>query len=114
MDAASDLDAGFSTFWAAGMVKTGKKASRKAFAAAVKRHKAAPVAFGERLAEDVRRRLAAGQMGFDRMHPTTYLNGDRWEDEIVPADRRHQRGGYFSGGDQKPDYWKGVGEDGTF
>lgn len=28
------------------------------------------------------RRAAAEQMGFDKMHPTTYLNGERWEDEL--------------------------------
>jgi hypothetical protein len=59
--------------------KDAKKKARAAFARLVKGKDAA--AFAERLAEDIRRRVAAGQLGIDRMLPTTYLNGERWEDE---------------------------------
>lgn len=74
-----DLDAAFDIFWTAGLRKDAKKKARAAFARLVKGKDAA--AFAERLAEDIRRRVAAGQLGIDRMLPTTYLNGERWEDE---------------------------------
>ena len=34
------------------------------------------------LINDVQQRLSANQFGFDKMHPTTYLNGERWNDDI--------------------------------
>lgn len=74
------IDRAFEEFWSAGMVKTGKKAARKSFAAALKREKAKPAEFARRLVEDVKARIAGGQFGFDRLHPATYLNGNRWED----------------------------------
>lgn len=39
------------------------------------------------LAEDIRSRVAGKQFGFDKLHPTTYLTGPRWMDEIAkPAE----------------------------
>ena len=32
---------------------------------------------------DIKKRLASNQLGFKEMHPATYLNGERWEDEII-------------------------------
>ena len=35
------------------------------------------------LAEDVSKRIESNQMGFESsLHPATYLNNQRWEDEI--------------------------------
>ncbi len=83
-DAVGELEEAFAIFWAAGMVKTGKKAARSRFLKLAK-EKADPLAFAKSLADDIRERLAACQLGFDKMHPTTYLNGERWEDDIVPG-----------------------------
>ena len=33
------------------------------------------------LAEDIRLRAKAQQMGFDKLLPASYLNGERWNDE---------------------------------
>lgn len=81
-----DASSAFETFWQAGMRKHDKRQARKAFAAALKRSGKPPDDFSAMLVRDVKARLCAGQLGFDRMHPKTYLNNDRWEDEIVPAD----------------------------
>lgn len=71
-------------FWIAGMRKTGKKnaasAFRTQFAAWRKETHGSPEEFASMLAEDIRQRVGA-QFGFDRMHPATYLNGQRWNDE---------------------------------
>lgn len=73
----------FKVFWEAGMVKVKRKDALDKFRAIVKREKLNPSEFAAMLAEDVRKRLAAGVFGFDRLHPMTYLNGRRWEDEVV-------------------------------
>ncbi|MDA5609443.1 hypothetical protein NM950_13430, partial [Pasteurella multocida subsp. multocida] len=39
--------------------------------------------FAQMLADDVQKRLSLGQFGFDKLHPTTYLNNARWEDEYT-------------------------------
>lgn len=75
-------DAAFEMFWAAGMVKTGRKAARKAFDAALKREKRDPAEFAEALVKDVKLRIERAQFGFDSLHPSTYLNGNRWEDAL--------------------------------
>lgn len=71
-------------FWLAGMRKTGKKnagsAFRTQFAAWRKETHGSPEEFASMLAEDIRQRVGT-QFGFDRMHPATYLNGQRWNDE---------------------------------
>ncbi|ECW2450779.1 hypothetical protein F3V47_10505, partial [Salmonella enterica] len=71
-------------FWIAGMRKTGKKnaasAFRTQFAAWRKDTHGSAEDFARMLAEDIRCR-AGTQFGFDRLHPATYLNGQRWNDE---------------------------------
>ena len=42
-----------------------------------------PKDFADMLVKDVRARLAANQFGITQLHPTTYLNNHRWEDEII-------------------------------
>lgn len=79
------LETAFEVFWSAGMRKLNKKGALKSFQAACKRIKADPQEFAQKLAADVAERIKAGQLGFDAMHPTTYLNNERWEDEIVKA-----------------------------
>ncbi|EBV6443459.1 replication protein [Salmonella enterica] len=73
-----------SIFWCAGMRKTGKKnaasAFRTQFALWRKETHGSPEEFARMLAEDIRCR-AGVQFGFDRLHPATYLNGQRWNDE---------------------------------
>lgn len=78
-----DTEQAFETYWQAGMVKQNKKKALSLFTAYVKREKLCPNEFAEKLAVDVRARIAAEQMGFDRLHPTTYLANERWEDQVV-------------------------------
>ena len=71
-------------FWCAGMRKTGKKSAassfRTQFAAWRKVNHGSPEEFANMLADDIRTRSGT-QFGFDKMHPSTYLNGQRWNDE---------------------------------
>ncbi len=73
----------FERFWVAGMTKQNKQGALKSF---TKQHKEANReihVFTDYLINDVQQRLAAGLFGFDKMHPTTYLNQQRWHDDIV-------------------------------
>lgn len=71
-------------FWCAGMKKTGKQAAMKSFRTQFELWRkvsgGSPDEFAGILAEDVRSRLGK-QFGFENLHPATYLNGKRWEDE---------------------------------
>lgn len=71
-------------FWCAGMRKTGKKNAASAFRTQFtlwrKETHGSPEEFARMLAEDIRCRSGI-QFGFDRLHPATYLNGQRWTDD---------------------------------
>ncbi|EPY96995.1 TPA: replication protein [Enterobacter roggenkampii] len=71
-------------FWCAGMHKTGKKNAKSAFRTQFtlwrKETKGSPGEFARFLADDIKLRLGV-QFGFDKLHPSTYLNGQRWNDE---------------------------------
>ncbi|ELY4668843.1 replication protein [Cronobacter sakazakii] len=73
-----------SIFWCAGMRKTGKKNAASAFRTQFtlwrKETHGSPEEFARMLAADIRCR-AGVQFGFDRLHPATYLNGQRWNDD---------------------------------
>ncbi|MBE0395336.1 replication protein [Citrobacter amalonaticus] len=81
-------------FWCAGMRKTGKKnaisAFRTQFSLWRKETKGTADQFASMLAEDIRNR-ARIQFGFDNLHPATYLNGQRWNDEKLTAVQPQQR-----------------------
>ncbi|WP_299948065.1 helix-turn-helix domain-containing protein [uncultured Microbulbifer sp.] len=84
------IDSAFDRFWSAGLPRVGKQKAHAAFLANLKKSKRDAESFAELLAEDIEHRLLANQFGFDRLHPTTYLNQCRWEDErpeIIPFDR---------------------------
>ncbi|WP_311419198.1 helix-turn-helix domain-containing protein [Haemophilus parahaemolyticus] len=75
----------FEQFWQAGMTKVNKQKSLKSFKSAYESyHTEYPTTledFTQMLIDDVRKRLALHQFGFDKLHPTTYLNNWRWLDE---------------------------------
>lgn len=77
----ADIDAAFEEFWQAGMRKMKKKASRVAFERAIPADYS-PEGFAIMLREDICDRLRIGQYGFEATHPTSYLNGELWTDEI--------------------------------
>ncbi len=72
-------------FWVAGMRKVGKDKSKSAFKSKFKEWRKETGGtieeFAKFLADDIQYRLRIQQFGFDKMHPTTYLNGSRWTDE---------------------------------
>ncbi|MBL4869801.1 MAG: hypothetical protein JKX72_02480 [Robiginitomaculum sp.] len=70
----------FESFWLAGMVKVKKKNARLAFYKIIKAQHL-PHTFTKMLIGDIEKRLEIGQFGFSSLHPTSYLNGERWEDE---------------------------------
>lgn len=74
------IEQAFERFWVAGMDKKGRKKALATFKSIVKRDKLDAVEFAAKLEADIRARLKAGQFGFDKQHPTTYLNGERWND----------------------------------
>ena len=78
-----------SIFWLAGMRKLEKKKSKSAFRTQYQEWRSAnggtPEQFAMFLAGDIASRIGK-QFGFDKLHPTTYLNGKRWEDEKPSAD----------------------------
>ena len=79
-----DYDAMFEMFWNAGMRKINKKKAKPMFVKVVKSQPISPWEATNRLIDDIQQRLIdEKQFGFDAMHPTTYLNGERWEDEHV-------------------------------
>ncbi|MEI9696039.1 replication protein [Atlantibacter hermannii] len=85
-----DTDEAFEKiFWLAGMHKTGKKNARSAFRTQYAEWRrvsgGTPEQFATFLAGDIAERTGK-QFGFDKLHPSTYLNGKRWEDEKPCAD----------------------------
>lgn len=77
-----------SVFWSAGMVKKGKQKAMSAFRSQFqewrKESRGTPEQFAQMLAEDIACRKGK-QFGFDNLHPATYLNGQRWNDEKPAA-----------------------------
>lgn len=72
-------------FWVAGLRKDSKVKARSAFRTKYrdwkKTNRGSPESFAGMLAEDIRVRAKAQQLGFDKLLPTSYLNGERWNDE---------------------------------
>jgi len=80
----SAIDQEFDKFWLSGIKKVNKKKSKAMFTSILKKTKDQGWSeFTEILIEDVKSRLDSNQLGFSEMHPTTYLNGERWRDEII-------------------------------
>lgn len=101
----SSIDDAFDMFWDAGMRKVGKKDALASFKSQFKKAKPKlktenkELEFAQCLIKDVKARLAANQLGFDAMHPKTYLNGQRWRDER-PKTQVESPGQEYRGPDQ--------------
>jgi len=70
----------FNSFWGAGMAKSGDKQKTKAKYIALLQGK--PL-FHAMILTDIATRIENEQYGFDTLYPLTYLNGARWNDEII-------------------------------
>ena len=86
-----DIDMFFSLFWEAGMVKQNKKAAYKKFTSILQKQDD-PEQFTQRLVADIKTRLERNQIGFAELHPTTYLNNERWEDDLPVAQKQKNNG----------------------
>jgi len=77
----------FIRFWSAGMTTGGcsKKTTRLKFKAAHKKSNLEIAEFTNMLCEDISARIKSNQFGFDKLHPTTYLNQERWRDDRAEA-----------------------------
>lgn len=84
---ADDEEYLFELFWNSGIKKVNKKKTKPIFIKLV-RQKKDKNEFVEFLINDVLERLKLGQMGFAEMHPTTYLNGERYNDDY-PKEHKH-------------------------
>ena len=75
----------FDDFWHSGIRKVNKKKAKALFSNLLKKpRELSKLDFTYRLIQDIKTRLASNQLGFAEMHPTTYLNGERWNDEVTP------------------------------
>lgn len=79
---ATALHEGFELFYDAGLPKKNRKKAETAFKTQAKKH-GNPVAFAKMLTENIKGRLGTNELGFDAMHPSTYLNQQRWLDEVA-------------------------------
>lgn len=81
------IEVSFDQFWLAGMRKVNKKKALSAYKSQFKINKKnldkvnPELHFANHLIMDIKKRLDLGQLGFGEMHPTTYLNGERWNDD---------------------------------
>lgn len=100
-------DEHFERFWKAGMRKVNKPKARTAFSTKRKKLKMSAKDFADMLIADVQARKDK-QFGFDRLHPVTYLNNERWNDEKPLTDPD----GRFVGSFRQEDFKEN--EDGSF
>ena len=77
----------FEQFWLAGMRKMKKKKARIVFTSIAKKQKK-PEEWTQLVIHDIKNRLRLNQYGFAAQHPTSYLNGECWEDELPPAENQ--------------------------
>lgn len=75
----------FGLFWDSSLKNGSKKKAHELFTAYCKRTKTEPMAFAMILTNDTAARKKANQFGFDKLHVTTYLNQERWNDQLSNA-----------------------------
>ncbi|MEZ9397210.1 hypothetical protein AB4393_18545 [Vibrio splendidus] len=80
-DPVSVIESCFDRLWAAYPTKKSKKNSLAKFKSIVTAQSEPPEVFTEMLCRDVETRVANRQFGFDKLHLTTYLNQERWNDD---------------------------------
>lgn len=80
----SVIDQLFEQFWLAGMARVGGKAKTLTrIKAKVKANPKLEIqSFILFLINDVEKRIASGQYGFDRLHPSRYIQDERYNDDI--------------------------------
>ncbi|AUI88131.1 helix-turn-helix domain-containing protein [Vibrio azureus] len=77
----AEFESCFSQIWAVFPTKKSRKNALAKFISIVKAQSEPPEVFTEMLCQDIETRVANRQFGFDRLHLTTYLNQERWNDD---------------------------------
>jgi hypothetical protein len=77
-----DVDESFEKVWKQYPSKQNKKKALATFTAYVKKKKLDVEDFADYLIKDICERCNSQQFGFDKLHFTTYVSGERWFDEI--------------------------------
>ncbi len=80
-DHVSVVESCFARLWAAFPTKKSKKNSLAKFKSIVTAQSEPPEVFTNMLCLDVENRVANRLFGFDKLHLTTYLNQERWNDD---------------------------------
>lgn len=84
----SDAEKCFEDVWWCYPTKVNKKKAKTLFVNYIKKHKLEPNEFAAKLVTDIQKRVSIEQFGFDRLHFTTYINGERWNDDYKFGDNR--------------------------
>jgi hypothetical protein len=71
----------FRLFYSAGLPKKNPKGAKQSFLSQVKKMNCDPMEFAELLEKDIKYRFLTNQFGINKLHPKTYLNNNRWEDD---------------------------------
>jgi len=96
----------FSYFWSNMFLpKKAKPVGEKSFNKVVKTY-SDPMHFAKWLVTDTETRFNNQQIGFDKMHPSTYLNQARWEDDHTIDKPQNEKVKMSGGGD-----WAKYGEE---
>lgn len=83
----------FSIFYSSGLIKRSKAKALSLFKSLVKQMECDPIEFAELLKSDVQYRINNNQFGINKLHPSTYLNQQRWTDEHEESNNGHDQGG---------------------
>ena len=106
-----DLNEFFEKVWKQYPSKQNKKKALAAFTSHVNKNKLNAQVFADGLVSDICERCDSQQFGFDKLHFTTYMNGERWNDEITQnlsdADAKHEA---WKRSIQETDYTDLLGE----
>lgn len=102
----------FDRFWCAGLVKRSRATAVPAFIRQLKTLRMRPDDFVDMAVADIAARKKAQQPGIDQLHPETYLNQQRWTDEL-PTDTNQTSGAKHANFANK-DYSTGINADGSF
>lgn len=86
----SSVNLYFDIFWDSGIRKVNKKKSKSLFIKIINKkiNRNETLKFTNYLVSDIQKRITSNQLGFSEMHPTTYLNGERWKDEIKSPEKK--------------------------
>lgn len=85
----------FQIFYSAGLPKKNPQGARKKFLSLANKMKSNQKDLAKLLKKDIEYRLLTKEFGFNKLHPSTYLNNERWLDEYETA--KPSNNGYAQG-----------------